>query len=201
MFKQLADLVGTQVPHLGVFRNGVVPLDVHRGLYLLAVDIPAPKSIRINRRVPLSEAPDDGSSRLGERALGVGQLSRIRQNDSDYPRALQDRDRAHVPAKLHERGVPETGYRLPRGMRQIVGCLVVIVTPRGGGGVELLGNDRKAGSSSRSEVGAAHDRDLVAVEQRLFLLTQGRGRFGLCEKVAVAGLAGYTARFSESDCC
>ena len=43
--------------------------------------------------------------------------------------------------------------------------------------------------------------DLVAVEQRLFLLNQGRGRFGLCEKIAVAGRAGYTARFSEGDRC
>jgi len=34
IFEKLTNLIGTQVPHFGDFRNGVVPLDVRRGLDL-----------------------------------------------------------------------------------------------------------------------------------------------------------------------
>jgi hypothetical protein len=34
MFEQLANFIGTQIPHFGDFRNGIMPLDVHRGLDL-----------------------------------------------------------------------------------------------------------------------------------------------------------------------
>jgi hypothetical protein len=32
VLEKIADFIRTQVPHLGDFRNGVVPLDVHRCL-------------------------------------------------------------------------------------------------------------------------------------------------------------------------
>jgi hypothetical protein len=32
--EKLANFVGTQTPHFGDFRNGIMPLDVHRGLDL-----------------------------------------------------------------------------------------------------------------------------------------------------------------------
>src|SRR5712664_1433461 len=34
VLKKLANFVSTQTPHFGDFRNGVMPLDVHRGLDL-----------------------------------------------------------------------------------------------------------------------------------------------------------------------
>ena len=34
ILEKFANFVRTQVPHFGDFRNGVVPLDVHRGLDL-----------------------------------------------------------------------------------------------------------------------------------------------------------------------
>ena len=34
IFEQLTNFISTQIPHLGDFRNGIMPLDVHRGLDL-----------------------------------------------------------------------------------------------------------------------------------------------------------------------
>jgi len=34
VFKKLTDFITAQVPHFGDFRNGIMPLDVHRGLDL-----------------------------------------------------------------------------------------------------------------------------------------------------------------------
>jgi hypothetical protein len=72
-------------------------------------------------------------------------------------------------------------------------------------GISLGGHDQRAlhcpsapcqnvrHAFSCGEVGAAHDRDLVADEHRFFLLSQSCGRVRLREKITVAGRTGPTA--------